>query len=338
MKKIAITVLFLLLLSVSGVLADDKIAIVEEQWQERKDGVVVKDDAKVTKIKMPECTGATKPQVKEIVNKSVNDLRKDLLGDKKTGKQGAIGEVKTVAELAKTAADDAKNAADGAKTAADAAKNAADAAGASSAETKGAVVDLTTATKDHTKAIETNTGVIKRASENLDIQFWLLVGLMATVVFGLVGLGFFIASKIKGVTSGVKNAAEEGSKSGTILGLKVLDDKIDKLPDDVAKKTAEKMKEFNSEPFKYEAGGHDVIQTIPNEAVADKVYLLLHVPEGMNGDPATYHRDAESNCGVARRSCQKTMRRYFAGEFNGPTFTLQKTLIDHLISSGEIKY
>ena len=163
----------------------------------------------------------------------------------------------------------------------------------------------------------------------------IIIVLIVSFVIGLAILGFVLILSNRKVVEDVKCAA----KAGAIVGVNALDKRLfEELPVKVAEKTAEKMKEFNSEPFKYEAGGKSVTQGVPDEAKADNCYLLIHVPENMNGTAASYERKSEANRGIAQRNCRKTMQRYFAGEFNGPTFTLQKALIDHLISSGEIKY
>lgn len=95
---------------------------------------------------------------------------------------------------------------------------------------------------------------------------------------------------------------------------------------------------LDASPFEFEVSGYEVSYQSPAEGIADGYYLLLHVPKDMAGTVTTYDRAHETNRGVARRNCRKTMQQYFEGKFNAQGYELQKELIAELIATGVITY
>lgn len=126
MKKLFfITVLALALLGSVLSASADRIATVNEIWQTRRDGVIIEDREKTTKAIIPECTGATKAEVraigkelaygKEKVKKGdegfvqrlekkfesdINKFKDDLVG--KDGQDGPITEIGKNVNVIKT--------------------------------------------------------------------------------------------------------------------------------------------------------------------------------------------------------------------------------------------
>lgn len=83
MKKIVAVILYCTLLLLSSATAIDAVAgerfaIVEETWQAKRDGIVVEDAQKTTRMRIPEC---------EVSKKEFNALRKEFRDYKRSHKK-----------------------------------------------------------------------------------------------------------------------------------------------------------------------------------------------------------------------------------------------------------
>ena len=312
MKKVAIIIIFLLLLSVTGAFAEDNVAVIEETWQAKREGVIYEDAKKTTQIAIPKCTGATKPQVKKIVD----GLQKELLGDKKTGKKGAISEVKTVAQKAEAEARAAKNNAIAAYNNSYAAYN--------NSKT------LLGVSRDQSDAIRTNTETIKKTGEEINWKLWVLI---IICVAGFIGLGFFLFRKMGKIVSEVQKAA----KAGAIVGINALDETLKKLPENTAKAVHEY---FDSTPFTFETEipGYKVTYN-PAEGIARGIYQILYIPKDPDtNDPAAFQRLAKTSRGQAEYSILGSLKKVLGGKSNPntPQGQLELALVDYLRKTGEL--
>ena len=151
---------------------------------------------------------------------------------------------------------------------------------------------------------------------------WMAIG----IILFIVGLGYFLARKIKGIVPELKAAA----KSGAVDAVKPVFDKLEELP----KKTVDafKAREFDPAPFEFDVAGKHVIYTFPTD---DKCYRTLKV-EDTNGStkPADFEQQALDNWYLAKKYVTGTMKRFLEGKLAG---TSEELLIRHFQATGVIK-
>ncbi len=196
-------------------------------------------------------------------------------------------------------------------------------AAANAAMTNSVASLKTNLNKFGSKVDEVNSSVY---GDYIVLGFIIIVALV-TILFVLVSLQRNLRREIRESATAVEQAVEQ-----------VVVQARDHIVNEVPNRTATAIRTLDSSPFEFEAAGHQVTYKSPAEGIAEGYYLTLHVPKDMAGDAAIYHRDHETNRGVARRNIRKTMQQYFEGKFDAPEYELQKKLIEHLKSTGEISY
>lgn len=222
------------------------------------------------------------------------------------------------------------------------------------------VGDLTTTAEGNVLAVKALDNSLRSEANALGVQNYknaqAIVILLVLVGLGIVAVILARTSKVRAaennqpIIAGIKlvadetraqaNKAAEEARAQNEAVLKTVAEGLSRINEnigDIPRRTAEAIKALDPTPFEFEAGGKKVKYQSPKTGIAEGFYLLLHVPaNAATVDPSTYERSPETARGIARRSCRQTMQKYFEGAYNAPEYAMQKSLIEHLIATGEI--
>jgi hypothetical protein len=185
--------------------------------------------------------------------------------------------------------------------------------------------------------------------------FWVLVVLAASSIFALILLSVLVFRKPIVLPIGAAVSSEFEKKSHEKLDkllveveegkemiaqvpiqtkavidpkLKTLSEKMDDLP----KKVVAEGAKLDPSPFIVEVDGERMTYQSSLKGIKEGYFLPLYAPANMSADAAKYDPEPETSRGKARRSSEKTMLRYLAGDFDEPQFRLQKEYIELLES------
>ncbi|MEI8343411.1 MAG: hypothetical protein WCF93_00505 [Candidatus Moraniibacteriota bacterium] len=192
---------------------------------------------------------------------------------------------------------------------------------------------LSTVMENLTDAVNGNGKTIRAVGGNLGDQIfknaWLMgiLGLIAACFLG-VTLWRRIGASEGRVINAIRTSADNVSNGVT---------QVNKNLNAVAKTVDEvhSVLKKDASPFTYEVDGRKLDYAAAEEIDGSVIYRELYVPKGATGNAAEYERNEEDSRSKAGSNFRRTMKRYFAGDFDSDEYKLQREVIEHYVPAAK---
>jgi len=292
----------------------DRVATLDEEWQTKENGNVVKSDKKTTRLTIPNVAGHGE------ADRAAKKLEGKLLGTKDGKVKGAIPELS-----------------DKMDTATNAAQAAADKSNAVAQE----LAKVPGALQNQTTAIDSNTTAIKNSdNSNYRRTIWIIVGL-AGIALIVLGLHFLRQRQ--------EETRQRAEFEPVVRGLDDIQSAIGDLSTKIAQNHIETVTAVNAVPgkvktldlftFSFTSHGHIITCTPSIKGNAFNSFCVSPRVKDEASNPSEIERVPIKSEGKIRRSTSYVMDDFFEGKFKGDDIhsRQQVELIRYAQAIGEMR-